>query len=152
MVHVPFRGAGPMLIEAVAGRVDAACDNMPSCLPHIREGRLRALAVTSAGRAAALPDVPTVAEAAGLRDAEATGWFGVQAPSRTPPTVVERLGRELDEITREPSYRAKLVELGGDPPNLTAGGGTSPASFQRFIDAEMTRWAEVVRVSGFVAD
>jgi tripartite-type tricarboxylate transporter receptor subunit TctC len=151
ILHVPFRGAGPMLVEAVAGRLDSACDNMPSCIGHVRDGRLRALAVTSAARSPALPAVPTLAEA-GVPDFEATAWFGVQAPARTPRPIVERLGRELDAIARDPGYRARIAELGGDPPNLTPGGGTSPEAFEAFIRAEIARWAEVVRVSGAKVD
>jgi tripartite-type tricarboxylate transporter receptor subunit TctC len=151
MAHVPFRGAGPMLVEAVAGRLDAGCDNMPSCIGHIRDGRLRALAVSGAQRSTSLPDVPTLAEA-GIPDFEATAWFGVQAPARTPPAVVARLGGALDAITRDPGYRARIAELGGDPPNLTPGGGTTPESFEAFIRAEIAKWAEVVRVSGAKVD
>ena len=115
ITHVPFRGAGPMLVEVVAGRLESGCDNMPSCIGHIRDGRLRALAVSSNVRAAALPDVPTLAEA-GIRDFEATAWFGVQAPARTPRPIIERLGAEIDVITRDPGYLARIAELGGAPP------------------------------------
>jgi tripartite-type tricarboxylate transporter receptor subunit TctC len=149
--HVPFRGAGPMLIEAVAGRLDCGCDNMPSVIGHVRDGRLRPIAVTSRGRAAVLPDVPSLHEA-GLTDFEATAWFGLQAPARTPPAVVQRLGREIDAITRDPGYRARLAELGGAPPGLTEGGGTSPESYERFITEEIRRWAEVVQASGAKID
>jgi len=151
MTHVPFRGAGPMLVEAVAGRLDAGCDNMPSCIGHIRDGRLRALAVSGAERASSLPDVPTLAEA-GVRDFEATAWFGVQAPARTPPAVIARLGAELDAITRDAAYRARIAELGGAPPALTPEGGTTPQAFEAFIRAEIAKWAEVVRVSGAKVD
>lgn len=151
MTHVPFRGAGPMLVEIVAGRLDAACDNMPSCIGHIRDGRLRALAVTSNVRSAALPDVPTLAEA-GIRDFEATAWFGVQAPSRTPRPIIEKLGAEIDTITRDPGYIARIAELGGAPPALTPAGGTSPQAFEAFIRSEIAKWAEVVRVSGAKID
>ena len=151
IVHVPFRGAGPMLVEAVAGRLDAGCDNMPSCIGHIRDGRLRALAVTSADRAAALPDVPTLAES-GIRDFEATAWFGVQAPARTPRPIIDRMGAEIDAITRDAGYRARIAELGGAPPGLTPGGGTTPAAFESFITSEIARWAEVVKASGAQVD
>jgi tripartite-type tricarboxylate transporter receptor subunit TctC len=151
MAHVPFRGAGPMLVEAVAGRLDAGCDNMPSCIGHIRDGRLRALAVSGARRSPSLPDVPTLAEA-GVPDFEATAWFGVQAPARTPRPIIERLGAELDAIARDPGYRARIAELGGDPPGLTPEGGTTPAAFEAFIRAEIAKWAEVVRVSGAKVD
>lgn len=151
ITHVPFRGAGPMLVEAIAGRLDSGCDNMPSCIGHIREGRLRALAVTSDVRASALPDVPTLAEA-GVRDFEATAWFGVQAPARVPRPVIERLGAEIDAIVREPSYIARIAELGGSPPGLTPQGGSTPAAFEAYIRSEIAKWAEVVRVSGATVD
>lgn len=151
IVHVPFRGAGPMLVEAVAGRLDTGCDNMPSCIGHVRDGRLRALAVTSTRRSHALPDVPTLAEA-GIPDFEATAWFGVQAPARTPRPIIERMGRELDAITRDPGYVARIRELGGSPPDLTPEGGTTPAAFEGFIRDEIARWAEVVKVSGAKID
>lgn len=151
ITHVPFRGAGPMLVEAVAGRLDAGCDNMPSCIGHVRDGRLRALAVTSARRSHALPDVPTLAEA-GIPDFEATAWFGIQAPARTPRPIIERLGREVDAITRDPGYIARIRELGGSPPDLTPEGGSTPEAFERFIAEEIRRWAEVVKVSGATVD
>ena len=151
IMHVPFRGAGPMLVEVVAGRLESGCDNMPSCIGHIRDGRLRALAVSSNVRAAALPDVPTLAEA-GIRDFEATAWFGVQAPARTPRPIIERLGAEIDAVTRDPAYIARIAELGGAPPALTPAGGTSPEAFEAFIRSEITKWAEVVKVSGATVD
>ncbi|TDH62840.1 tripartite tricarboxylate transporter substrate binding protein [Dankookia rubra] len=149
--HVPFRGAGPMLVEAVAGRLEAGCDNIPSCIGHIRDGRLRALAVTGAERSPALPEVPTVAEGA-VPGFEATSWFGVQGPARLPPPVVARLGEAIDAGTKDPAYRARLAELGADPPNLTPDGGTSPEAFAAFVRAEIAKWAEVVRVSGATVD
>ena len=151
IAHVPFRGAGPMLVETMAGRLDAGCDNMPSCIGHIRDRRLKALAVSSARRAPSLPDVPTMAEA-GVPDFEATAWFGVQAPARTPASVVARLGTDLDAVTRDPAYRSRIAELGGDPPGLTPEGGTTPAAFDAFIRAEIAKWAEVVRMSGAKVD
>ncbi|MFC7474314.1 Bug family tripartite tricarboxylate transporter substrate binding protein [Dankookia sp. GCM10030260] len=149
--HVPFRGAGPMLVEAVAGRLEAGCDNIPSCIGHVRDGRLRALAVTGAQRSPALPDVPTVAES-GLPGFEATSWFGVQAPARLPPAIVAQLGRAIDVGTKDPSYRARLVELGADPPNLAPDGGTTTEAFAAFVRAEIAKWAEVVRISGATVD
>jgi tripartite-type tricarboxylate transporter receptor subunit TctC len=145
--HVPFRGAGPMLQEVIAGRIEVAVDNLPSVIGHIRDGRLRALAVTTAARSPALPEVPTTAEA-GFPDVEATAWFGVQAPVRTPRPIIERLGAEIDAVTKEPETRAKLADLGGTPPGLTADGGTSPAAFEGFIKGEIAKWTEVVRRSG----
>ncbi|MBR0651719.1 tripartite tricarboxylate transporter substrate binding protein [Roseomonas terrae] len=147
MTHVPFRGAGPMLIEAVAGRLEASVDNIPSCIGHIRDGRLRALAVTGHVRSSVLPDVPTLAETV-VPGFEATAWFGMQAPARTPKAAIDRLGAEIDAISKEPMTRSKLAELGAELPNLTADGGTTPATFEAFIKAEIEKWAEVVRASG----
>jgi tripartite-type tricarboxylate transporter receptor subunit TctC len=151
ITHVPFRGAGPMLIEAVGGRLEVSVDNIPSSLGHIRDGRLRALAVTGHVRSAVLPDVPTLAETV-LPGFEATAWFGMQAPARTPRAIIERLGAEIDAIGKEPEVRARLAALGADPPNLTPDGGTSPAAFEAFIKAEIEKWAEVVRASGASID
>jgi len=147
MAHVPFRGAGPMLIEALAGRVPVAVDNIPSCIGHIRAGRLRALAVTGHLRSSVMPEVPTLAEAA-LPGFEATAWFGMQVPAHTPAAVITRLGAEIDAISKEPLTRSKLAEFGAELPNLTADGGTTPATFDAFIQAEIAKWAEVVRASG----
>ena len=149
--HVPFRGAGPMLIEAVAGRLDCGCDNMPSVIGHVRDGRLRPIAVTSRGRAAVLPEVPSLHEA-GLTDFEATAWFGLQAPARTPRPILQRYSDEMNAIIREPDMQRKLADLGGMTPNLTPDGGTSPETFDAFVKAEIAKWAEVVRRSGATAD
>jgi tripartite-type tricarboxylate transporter receptor subunit TctC len=145
--HVPFRGAGPMLVEAVAGRLDVGCDNMPSVIGHVRDGRLRPIAVTSRRRADVLPAVPTLEES-GLAGFEATSWFGLQAPAKTPPVLVERLGAEIDAVTKEPEYRARLAELGGQPPGLTPDGGTTPAAFAAFVQAEIAKWTPLVKSSG----
>ncbi len=151
MTHVPFRGAGPMLAENIAGRVEVGVDNLPSVIGHLRDGRLRALAVTTATRSPALPDVPTTAEA-GFPGVEATAWFGIQAPARTPPAIIERLGAAIDQIVREPETAAKIADLGGMPPALTPNGGTSPATFEAFTRAEIVKWGAIVRRSGATAD
>jgi tripartite-type tricarboxylate transporter receptor subunit TctC len=147
MLHVPFRGAGPMLQEAIAGRIQVAVDNLPSVIGHLREGRLRPLAVTTKERTPAMPEVPTTAEE-GLPGVEATAWFGLQAPARTPRAVVQRYSDELNQIIREPDMQRKLADLGGMAPNLTPDGGTSPETFDAFIKAEIAKWGEVVRRSG----
>ena len=151
MTHVPFRGAGPMLAEVMAGRVEVGFDNLPSAIGHIRDGRLRALAVTTTTRSAALPDVPTTAEE-GLPGVEATGWFGVQMPARTPKPIIQKLGAEIDAIVKDPDVWSRLADLGGMKPDLTPDGGTSPEAFERFVAAEVTKWAEVVRRSGAKVD
>jgi len=151
MTHIPFRGAGPMLAEIMSGRVEVGVDNLPSAIGHIRDGRLRALAVTTNVRSPALPDVPTTAEA-GYPGVEATGWFGVQAPAKTPKPIINKLGAEIDAIVNEPETWAKLADLGGMKPGLTPDGGTSPEAFETFVKAEVKKWAEVVRRSGAKVD
>ncbi len=147
MQHIPFRGSAPVLTELVAGRVDVGMDNIPSAIPFIREGRIRALGVTSRARSPALPDVPTLAEA-GVEGFEATAWFGVLAPAATPRPVVERLGGLLNAVTKEPDFIRRMEELGAAPPGLTPDGGTTPAAFDAFLRSEQVRWADVVQRSG----
>ncbi|WP_200306764.1 Bug family tripartite tricarboxylate transporter substrate binding protein, partial [Paracraurococcus ruber] len=117
LTHVPFRGSAPMLTELMAGRVEVGMDNIPSALPFLRDGTLRALATTGAARSAVLPDAPTMQEA-GIAGFEATAWFGLLAPAATPRPVVARLGREVDAVARDPAFRARMAELGADPPGL----------------------------------
>ena len=147
MVHVPYRGAGPMLQEAIAGRVQVAVDNLPSVIGHLRDGRLRPLAVTTKERTPAMPDVPTTAEE-GLPGVEATAWFGLQAPARTPRAAIQRISDEVNKIIKEPDMQRKLADLGGMSPNLRPDGGTTPEGFVQFIRAEIAKWGEVVRRSG----
>ena len=151
MAHVPFRGSGPMIQEVIAGRIEVAVDNLPSIIGHAREGRVRPLAITSTERSPALPDVPTTAEA-GYPQVEATAWFGVQAPARTPRPIIERLGREIDAIVKEPETARRIADLGGMKPGLTPDGGTTPEAFEAFVRAEIAKWAEVVRKSGATVD
>jgi tripartite-type tricarboxylate transporter receptor subunit TctC len=151
MTHVPFRGAGPMLQEVIAGRIEVAVDNLPSVIGHLREGRLRPLAVTTNVRSPSLPDVPTTAEA-GLPGVEATAWFGVTAPARTPREVVDRLSREVNACLADEAVWQRLADLGGMKPGLTPDGLSTPATFQAFIDAEIVKWAEVVRRGNITVD
>lgn len=144
LLHVPFRGAGPMLQEVITGRIEVAVDNLPSVIAHLREGRLRPLAVTTATRTPALPEVPTTAEA-GFPGVEATAWFGLQAPARIPRPIVDRLSTEMNAIIKEPETARRLAELGGMTPDLTPDGGTSPEGFARFVEGEIRKWGEVVR-------
>jgi len=151
MTHVPFRGSGPMLQEVIAGRVEVAVDNLPSVIGHVRDGRVRALAVTTRERSAALPEVPTTQEA-GFGGVEATAWFGVQVPARTPRPIIDRLGTEIDAVVKEPQTAQRIADLGGLKPGLTPDGGTSPETFEAFIRAEIVKWGEVVRRSGATAE
>jgi tripartite-type tricarboxylate transporter receptor subunit TctC len=145
LVHVPFRGSGPMLTEVIAGRVDLAVDNLPSSLGHIRDGRLRALAVTTERRAPALPETPTTREA-GFPTVDAVAWFGIQVPAGTPKPVVQRLASEIQAAVRDPAVRAKIEEQGAEPV------GDTPDQFEAYIKREIARWGEVVRRANVVLD
>ena len=150
LTHVPFRGSGPMLTELLAGRLDFAMDNIPSAIGHIQGGRILALAMTGARRATLLPQVPVVAET--IAGFEATAWFGVQAGARNPPAALARIGAELDAITRDGAFRARLAEFGGAGPDLTPEGGTTPEAFSSFVAAEVTKWGEVIRRAAIRAE
>ncbi len=150
LTHVPFRGSGPMLTELLAGRLDFGMDNIPSAIGHIQGGRILALAMTGARRATLLPEVPVVAET--IPGFEATAWFGVQAGARNPPAALARVGAELDAITREPAFLARLAEFGAAGPALTPEGGTTPEAFAAFVAGEVTKWGEVIRRAGIRAE
>ena len=143
ITHVPFRGSAPMLTEMVAERIEIGMDNIPSALPFIRDGKIRAIATTGAQRNPTMPNVPTVAEQ-GLPGFEATAWFGVLAPAATPAPVVQMLGRELNAIALDPAFRQRMETVGAEPPRLTPDGGTSPETFAAFLRAEVAKWADVV--------
>jgi tripartite-type tricarboxylate transporter receptor subunit TctC len=145
LIHVPYRGSGPMLIDAIAGRLDLAIDNLPSSIGHINGDRLRAIAVTSPQRSPSLPDVPTVREA-GLPGVETVAWFGVQAPARTPRPIIDKLASAINTIVNEPVSRARIAEQGGEPV------GDKPEEFQRLIDAEIKRWTDVIRQANVRVD
>lgn len=140
MKHIPYKGAGPAITDLIPGQVDVLFDNMPSIIGHIRSGSLRALAVTSAQRSPALPDVPTVAET--VPGYEASAWFGMAAPKGTPPAVIARLNREINAALADPGMRAKLADLGGVP---IAG---TPEQFWALHKAETEKWAKIVQFSG----
>jgi len=140
MLHVPYKGAGPALIDLMGGQVHVIFDNLPSSIGHIRNGKLRALAVTSAQREPSLPDVPTVAET--VPGYEATAWFGIGMPKGTPKEIVEKINAEVNRALADPAMRAKLAELGGRP---IAG---TPEDFGKVIAAETAKWEKVVISSG----
>jgi len=148
MLHLPYRGSSPALIDLMAGNVDLMFDNLPSAMPHIKSGRLKALAVTSGQRSKALPDLPTVAEAGGalLRNYEASSWFGLLAPAGTPTDIVNRVQQETAKALATPAMNERLLAQGAIP------SGMSPADFAKFIDAETKKWALVVKASGAKVD
>lgn len=140
MKHVPYKGAGPATTDLISGQVDVMFDNMPSIISHIRAGSVRALAVTSAQRSPALPDVPAVAET--VPGYEASAWFGASAPKGTPAYAIARLNREFNAALADPAMRAKLADLGGVPIPGT------PEQFWALHRMETERWAKVVQSSG----
>ncbi|HVK33055.1 MAG TPA: tripartite tricarboxylate transporter substrate binding protein [Burkholderiaceae bacterium] len=148
MLHLPYGGSGPALIDLIGGNTDLMFDNLPSSLPHIRAGKLKALAVTSAVRSAALPDLPTVEEAGGpvLKGFEASSWFGLVAPAGTPMDVVNRVQAETAKALAAPAIKERLVAQGAIPSGMTS------AEFARFIGAETAKWAKVVKASGAKVD
>jgi tripartite-type tricarboxylate transporter receptor subunit TctC len=140
-INVPYKGSAPMVMDVLSGQVDFGIDNIPSSLPHIKAGKLRALAVTSAKRTPLLPDVPTLAEA-GMPGIEAAAWHGVLAPAGTPPAIVAKLNAEIVKILRSPEMTKRLADLGLDPI------GSSPQQFADFIASENVKWARIVKASG----
>lgn len=148
MVHFPYRGSGPALIDLISGNMDLMFDNLPSALPHIRSGRLKALAVTSSKRSEALPDVPTVEEAGGpaLKGFEASSWFGLLAPAGTPADIVTRVQQETTKALATPAVAERLKAQGAIPSGITS------AQFSALIAAETAKWAKVVKVSGAKVD
>ena len=141
MTHVPYKGSAPAIADLVGGQVQLMFDNLPSALAQIKAGKLRALAVTSAQRAAALPDAPTIAES-GLPGYEASSWFGLLAPAGTPADVVAKINGEIARWLASPEAKEKLSSQGA-----IAAGGT-PEDFARHIAAETAKWQRVVRESG----
>jgi tripartite-type tricarboxylate transporter receptor subunit TctC len=145
ITHVPYRGTGGVVPDLIAGNLQVAVDNLPAYIPHIREGRMRLLAVTSRDRWFSFPEVPTVIES-GIAGFEAVAWFGVQGPARMPAAAFERYAAAILEISRDPAVIARQREIGAEPRPL------GPAEFEAFIREENVKWQEVVRVSGAKLD
>jgi tripartite-type tricarboxylate transporter receptor subunit TctC len=146
LTHVPYRGGAPAVLDLVGGKIQFVVSPLVVVIEHVRAGRLRALAVSTLQRSPLLPEVPTIAEAAGLPDFEVVLWNGVLAPAGTPDAAVQRLSAEIGTILRMPEMRAKLAEQGSEPV------GSTPEEFARFIAAELPKWAEMVRISGASVD
>ena len=137
--HVPYRGAAPALTDLLGGQVQVMFDTMPASIEHIRAGKLRALAVTTATRSEALPDIPTVGDF--VPGYEASTWFGVGAPKNTPAEIVDKLNREINAGLADPKIKARLADLGGD---VACG---SPADFGKLIADETEKWGKVIRAA-----
>jgi len=148
MIHIPYRGSGPALMDLVGGNADVMFDNLPSSMQQIKSGKLKALAVTSSQRSPALPDVPTVEEAGGpmLKGYEASSWFGLLAPAGTSPDIIKRIQHEVAKALATPAMKEKMVAQGAIP------SGNTPAEFAKLIESEHAKWAQVVKASGAKVD
>jgi tripartite-type tricarboxylate transporter receptor subunit TctC len=145
MLHVPYKGSAPALTDLIGGQVQLMFDSLPSSMPHLKAGTIRPLAVTTAKRSSALPEVPTVAES-GYPGFDISTWYGVWAPAATPPEVVQRLSREIAAIVRLPDVRTQFAGLGAEPV------GNTPEEFAAFAKAEQAKWAGIVKRSGAKVD
>jgi len=144
LVHVPYRGGGPALVDLISGQVQVLFATMSSSIEYVRAGKLRALAVTTATRSSVLPDIPTVAEF--VPGYESSFWTGVGAPKNTPAEIVDKLNKEMNATLADPKFKARLADLGG-----TALSG-SPLDFGKFVADETEKWAKVVKFAGVKAD
>ncbi|MGH6643461.1 MAG: Bug family tripartite tricarboxylate transporter substrate binding protein [Bradyrhizobium sp.] len=144
MVHVPYRGGAPAMTDLLAGQVQVMFDNIPTCAEHVKSGKLRGLAVTSTTRSDVLPDLPVVADF--LPGYEASAWYGVCAPKNTPPEIVEKLNKAINEILADPKAKARFTELGA----LLLPG--SPTDFHKLLANETEKWGKVVKFAGAKVD
>ena len=141
MVHVPYKGSAPAITDLLGNQIAIMFDNMPSAIQHVRSGKLRPIAVTTAKRSPELPDVPTVAEA-GVPGYEATSWFGLWTQAKTPAAVQQRLYTAIAKVLKDPAVVKKINDQGGDVVIDT------PAEFLTYIKAESAKWSKVVKDSG----
>jgi tripartite-type tricarboxylate transporter receptor subunit TctC len=139
LVHVPYRGTGPMLTDLIGGQVQVAFDPLPASIEHIKAGKLRALAVTTASRSEALPNIPTASEH--VPGYVASNWYGFAAPKNTLLEIVGKLSAEVNAALRDPTIKARLLELGGTP------FVSSPADFAKFVANDTAKWAKVIRAA-----
>lgn len=145
ILHVPYKGSAPAHVDLMGGSVDIMFDNILPVSPHVKSGKLKALAVTTKSRAPSMPDVPTMAES-GYPNFEAVAWFGLLAPAGTPAPIVERLSTEVNKILKSPEINARLTGMGA---NVM---GTTPQEFSAFMKAEIEKWAPVVKRANIVLD
>jgi len=145
LVHVPYKGAGPAFVDLLAGQVTLYFSSIPPALPHVKGGRVRALAISSERRSRLWPDLPTISEA-GLPGYESGASYGLVTPARTPVAVVRKLNADVSRILNEPDVRSRLASQGMD---IAAG---TPQDFARFMKAEIVKWAQVIKASGARVD
>lgn len=141
IVHLPYRGAAPAMNDLIAGHIPMMFDNIPAVLPQVQAKAIKAIAVAGAKRASALPDVPTVAES-GVPGFEASAWFGLVVPAKTPAPVLAKLEGEVDAILKMPDVQKRFTELGAEP------GSISGAAFGRFLADETAKWTKIIQSSG----
>ena len=142
MTHIPYKGSVPMMTELVAGQLQLSFSSVPTALPHIKSGRLRALAVTLPNRSTTLPDLPTVQEATGLNSFEISLWQGIVAPAATPRAIVTKLNQQIVTSLRTPELKNRFAEQGLEVV------GNTPEQFAAYMRAEIVKWTQVVKVSG----
>jgi tripartite-type tricarboxylate transporter receptor subunit TctC len=145
MVHVPYKGMAQAITDLIGGQIQLSIPTMPGGLPHVKAGRLRALAVTGSQRSPAAPELPTVAEA-GVAGYQASNWYGFAAPAKTSRAIIGKLNHELSRIVAAPDVREKLVNVGMDPMTST------PEQFADFVQSEIGKWARVVKTAGIRVD
>ena len=140
-MHVPYKGTGPALTDLIGGQVQLMFANLTAGLPHIKSGKLRALAVTGAARSPAAPDIPTMIES-GVPGYTVTSWYGILAPAATSQEIIIRLNGEIAKVMRSPDMKSRLAGEGAEPTSST------PAEFAAFIEAEIEKWGKVIRGAG----
>jgi tripartite-type tricarboxylate transporter receptor subunit TctC len=145
LLHVPYKGGGPALVDLMAGRVQVMLDTAASAMPHVRSGKLRALAITGARRSPEYPDIPTFAEA-GLPGYDTNAWYSMHAPAGTPPEIVRRLNAELVASLKDPDVQARFKQLTTEPV------GNTPEEFAAFVKAELDKYARVIKSAGIRLD
>jgi len=145
LLHVAYKGGGPALVDLIAGRVHVMLDTAASAMPHVRAGKLRALALSASKRSAEYPELPTFAEA-GLPQYETNAWYSIHAPAGTPPEIVRRLNTELVAILKDPDILARFKQLSTDPV------GNTPEEFAAFVKAELDKYARIIQAAGIKLD
>ena len=145
LLHVAYKGGGPALVDLMAGRVQAMLDTAASAMPHVRSGKLRAIAISAPRRSPELPELPTFAEA-GLPQYDTNAWYSMHAPAGTPPDIVRRLNAELVAILKDPEILARFKQLATDPV------GNSPEEFATFVRAELDKYARIIKAAGIKLD
>jgi tripartite-type tricarboxylate transporter receptor subunit TctC len=146
IVHIPYKGGGPAVADALGGQVSIAIVTMPAAISHVRAGKLRALAVTTLKRNPGAPEIPTVAEALKIPDYEVDSWYALFAPAKTPAAIVARMQREMARTIQLPDVKQKLLEQGGDTV------GSTPEHLDRVVKSELRKWAEVIRAAKIKVD